>query len=418
MNFVMNTLFANKFEVDEREPQFFFTVPNVGTFGLVSFDPMFWVQSFALLMLQSVINILAAIVIYTFIVKQSGSTSAYLIGYGIVCPLLVYIPFRIIEVLDLRNIAFMMCASLAMPSLLFFRCLEAMHQTLPSFAKQSLGQFILYYASSLQFNFDPKTEMPVPLTRKQVQARVGSFASLFLQTALLYSLLIPNKYVLFPRREIRSLTDLFYWGNLLNSYLMAYLTGIALESGATGLGLMTSLISGMSTMEINHSPLTRSTSPSDFWGQRWDRIISSGLRRGVFRPVRQWGFSRPFAVLATFCASGILHEYVLVIMAIRGHRHNTEDGDDEPYAPAFGKQFCFFAWNAVVILLEHAVKGHSSIQWMQDNFPAPVRTALVLLTVLPIAFLFTDEYVACGFYSDISMGFPKVVFLGDEIESL
>jgi hypothetical protein len=408
----MNTLFAKKFEVDERVPQFFFTVPNVGSFGLISFDPMFWNQAFALLMMQSVINILAAIVIYTFIVKKSGSASAYLIGYGVVCPLLVYIPFRIIEALDLRNIAFICSASLTIPSLLFFRCLEAMHQTLPSFAKQSLGQFILYYASSLQFNFDPKTEMPVPLTRKEVKARLGSFASLFVQTALLYSLLIPNDYVLFPRREIRSLTDLFYWGNLCNNYLMAYLTGIALESGATGLGLLTSLISGMSTMEISDSPLTRSTSPSDFWGQRWDRIIGSGLRRGVFRPVRQWGFSRPFAVLATFAASGILHEYVLVVLAVRGHRHNGED--DEPYAPVFGKQFCFFAWNAVVILLEHAIEGHSIIQWMEVNLSTPVRTALVLMTVLPIAFMFTDEYVACGFYSDISMGFPKVVFLGDE----
>jgi hypothetical protein len=408
----MNTLFAKKFEVDERVPQFFFTVPNVGSFGLISFDPMFWNQAFALLMMQSVINILAAIVIYTFIVKQSGSTSSYLIGYGIICPLLIYIPFRIIEALDLRNIAFICSASLAIPSLLVFRCLEAMHQTLPSFAKQSLGQFILYYASSLQFNFDPKTEMPVPLTRKEVKARLGSFASLFVQTSLLYSILIPNDYVLFPRREIRSLTDLFYWGNLFNNYLMAYLTGIALESGATGLGLLTSLISGMSTMEISDSPLTRSTSPSDFWGQRWDRIIGSGLRRGVFRPVRQWGFSRPFAVLVTFAASGILHEYILVVLAVRGHRHN--DQDDVPYAPVIGKQFCFFAWNAVVILLEHVIKGHSIIQWMQVNLPTPVRTALVLMTVLPVAFLFTDEYVACGFYSDISMGFPKVVFLGDE----
>jgi hypothetical protein len=107
--------------------------------------------------------------------------------------------------------------------------------------------------------------MPVPLTRKEVQARVGSFTSLFVQTALLYSLLIPNKYVLFPRREIRSLIDLFYWGNL----------------------------------------------------------------------------------------------------------------------------------------------------WMEDNLSKPVRTALVLLTVLPI-----DEYVAYGFYSDISLGFPRLVFLGDEFKSL
>jgi len=408
INSLLKSIFADKFEIDEREHQLFISVPYVGTFGLTAFDPAFWLQAFAWFMVQAVINVTVAVIIYTFIVKQQGSVSSFLVGYGCICPLLVFIPFRIIEALDLRNITFMLCAAGATPSLLLFRCLEAMHGTLPSFANQSLWNFILYYASTLQFVFDPKTEKPLPLTRGELASRAVSFVSLFVQTTLLYSLLLPYNYSPLPSREIQGLLDLFYWGNLGNNYLMAYLTGIALESGTTGLGILTSLVSGMRTMEINHSPLTKSTSPSDFWAQRWDRIVAGGLKRGVFRPLRQCGLSRPFAVLGTFVVSGLLHEYVLVIMAMRG-RMATFHHTDEPYSPTLGKQLSFFLWNGIVVLLEHLVKGHPLFEWMHRNLPAPVRTALVLMTVMPIAFLFTDEYVGCGFYTDISMGFPRLI---------
>jgi len=164
-------------------------------------------------------------------------------------------------------------------------------------------------------------------------------------------------------------------------------------------------------MEFNDYPLTRSTSPSDFWGRRWNKIVASALRRGVFRPVRQMGWSRHTAALATFVASGLLHEYVLLVMALRKGAANNPS--QEPYKPVFGNHLIFFAWNGIVLLLERALTDTEPIRWIAHNLPQPMKTFLVLLTVLPIAHLFTDEYVASGFYSDIAFGFPRIFYLGN-----
>ena len=115
--------------------------------------------------------------------------------------------------------------------------------------------------------------------------------------------------------------------------------------------------------------------------------------------------------MATFVASGCLHEYVLAVMALRGGVPNNPKG--EPFTPNYGKQWIFFAWNGAVLLAEHALQGTAVIRFLQNNFPKPVRTALVLLTVIPVAHLFTDEYVHNCFYSDISMGFPRIVKIND-----
>ena len=52
------------------------------------------------------------------------------------------------------------------------------------------------------------------------------------------------------------------------------------------------------------------------------------------------------------------------------------------------------------------------ILWMRKHLPRPIRTALVLLTVLPVAHFFTDEYIASSFYSDAAFGFFKIEYLG------
>jgi Membrane bound O-acyl transferase family len=151
-----------------------------------------------------------------------------------------------------------------------------------------------------------------------------------------------------------------------------------------------------------------SSSPSDFWGRRWNKPIASGLRGGVFRPCRKMGLSRLAATAVTFLASGLLHEYMLVVMTLRGGFRNNPSGSN--FVPRFGNHFAFFAWNGVVLLLERLLSEHStSVQWVKNSLPPQARTWVVLLTVLPIAHLFTDEYVASCFYSDIALGFPMLV---------
>lgn len=180
--------------------------------------------------------------------------------------------------------------------------------------------------------------------------------------------------------------------------------------GASGLGLLTSILSGLTMESFSDAPLTQSSSPSDFWGNRWDRPVASALRRGCFRPLRQAGFSRHSAAIFTFLTSGIIHEYILLVMAQRKGTPNNPQ--QEPYRPALGNHFVFFVWNAIVLLLERLAEGSTAIKWMQCHVPKQVRTALVLLTVLPIGHLFTDEYVKSCFFNDAAFAFPLVTYIG------
>lgn len=176
----------------------------------------------------------------------------------------------------------------------------------------------------------------------------------------------------------------------------------AIVAGASGLGLITSLLTGISTMSFSNYPLTRSTSPSDFWGRRWNRIIGSGLRRGVYVPARKVGMTRLQGAVLTFATSGILHEYMLLFMTFRGGDKTLR------FSPQYGNHLIFFLWCGVVIVLEAVVGRTSIVNRFSQSLWRPFRTFLVLLTVLPIGHFFTDEYVANSFYGDIALGFPRL----------
>jgi len=416
----LSSLLSHKFDVDERDPIFFFSLPfgEDSIFGITGMDPRFWLINFLFLALQSFTNIVAAIIIYKFILLQRGSWQSYLIGYGLVCPVLFYLPLYLIPVFDLRNAAFLSTIALASPAIMSFRCCQAMHGCLPPFAfdetNPSVSRFIRFNSATLAIRFNPKTREAIPFATQEAIGRLVKFGRIFLETTILYSVLLPANYKIFPHREIHSIVDLAYWGNICNNYCMAYLTGSVLEAGATGLGIWFSLITGLSTTEFHDEPLTQSTSPSDFWGNRWNKLVNRELRNGVFRPLRNAGFHRSLAAFCTFATSGLLHEYVLFVSTLRGagaapgeavYQNNPTR---EPFTPSYGNHLIFFAWNGLVLLGEHLLSDTAVVLYMRNNLPRPARTALVLLTVLPISHLFTDEYIASCFYSDIAMGFPRI----------
>ncbi|KAI3960860.1 hypothetical protein MKW92_027111 [Papaver armeniacum] len=60
--------------------------------------------------------------------------------------------------------------------------------------------------------------------------------------------------------------------------------------------------------------LVFSTSFHDFWGRRWNKVVSSLLRSLIYEPVRRitkrsWGIY--VAIFATFLVSGLMHELVI-----------------------------------------------------------------------------------------------------------
>lgn len=406
MDRLRQALFQSKFDVDKRVPSIFFSLPYFGNYAITDFEHLFWVQLATLVILGSIVNIIIAIIVYKLIVQQRGSWQAFLVGYGFVCPFLLLLPFWISQELDLRNPAIIVSGAAA-SVLLFFRCLEAMYGTGPAFSTQSLRNYCFYFGATVNFELHPKTGALIPLTRKSARERSFKFLRLFIETSLWYSLLLHFDYSVFPSKQRQNILDFFYWGNILNNLLVTFLTSHCLEVGAVGIGLATSAVSGVQTAELQYFPLTRSLSPSDFWGNRWNILVSWALKRGVFQPLRKHGWSWPVSALACFAASGLLHEYIILLVASQAKRTQIQSNDMQ----IFWKQLLFFLWNAVVLIMEQLVKNTAAIRWMATNLPAAVRTALVIMTVLPLAHLFTDVYIDINIFNGLSLGFPRIVKL-------
>jgi hypothetical protein len=78
--------------------------------------------NFQVLSIQAVINAIAAIVIYKTIVQKRGSPMSYLIGYGVVMPALLAVPYELARWLGMRNMS-MLVGFAASMAIVVFRCM-------------------------------------------------------------------------------------------------------------------------------------------------------------------------------------------------------------------------------------------------------------------------------------------------------
>mmetsp|Transcript_5876 Transcript_5876/g.14983 ORF Transcript_5876/g.14983 Transcript_5876/m.14983 type:complete len:499 (+) Transcript_5876:111-1607(+) len=73
---------------------------------------------------------------------------------------------------------------------------------------------------------------------------------------------------------------------------------------------------GYYAIKIKHPPVMKdpyhATSLTDFWGRRWDVVIQERLKRAIYNPLRrQWKAPKNLCVVLVFCASGLLHVFIL-----------------------------------------------------------------------------------------------------------
>ena len=123
-------------------------------------------------------------------------------------------------------------------------------------AKGDLRSFLWYFCATVEFNIDPATKKALPSTRKEIRVKLLKLAGMFGQCVALYTLLVPFDYNLFPRKTITSVSDIFFWGNLMNNYIMGAMTKTTVEFGTSIFALAVSLFSGLSTCDVNVRPLT------------------------------------------------------------------------------------------------------------------------------------------------------------------
>jgi MBOAT, membrane-bound O-acyltransferase family len=140
---------------------------------------------------------------------------------------------------------------------------------------------------------------------------------LFLTGATMSLLLVASddqcpKYALGPASTP---AGLYEWSSLWNvqqwkvNLLYALLFQLVLSTFGEGLIFATMLLTGCEAEAFADNPRGQSTSPSDFWGRRWNRLIHECLKNGVYKPVRfVSGGPRWLAIGATFLASSMFHE--------------------------------------------------------------------------------------------------------------
>lgn len=216
------------------------------------------------------------VVTYQVLIPRRGTISASILGIGILLPIILYFPFYAIETLELQNKVQMMNVSTA-PTALIFKTLEALAGTAPPFVEDSLGNFVTYYASTLECIIDPTTKKPVKANGKDILRKLKDAIIAIFVCCIFYSVFIPSNFAPFevrvPAHSLdHTLSDLFSAGHLMNNFFAALMFQLWLMVGCELVALAT-FLAGVKTKSVFDNPLLESTSPSDFWGRRWNTLV-------------------------------------------------------------------------------------------------------------------------------------------------
>merc|ERR1711933_103638 len=247
--------------------------------------------------------------------------------------------------------------------LIFFRCLEAMYGTSPEFVELSLSNYCMYYSHSVPYVWNKKTETIQKITGKEL---FRSFVErLFNFMALSLVLSVMMHYDFKPFEDAVDLTsfsitpDLLSIGNFCNSYLITILLYFTLnnlfEISAFGMQLQ-----GNATKPIFDAPLTKSKTPTEFWTKRWNHMTHNFLKGGIFKPAMQYFQNAKVAMFLTFVLSGLYHECIWFCIFYKQKYLYDENGvcadETKCYDFKFGRVTAFFAYTALIMILERPVK--------------------------------------------------------------
>jgi hypothetical protein len=160
---------------------------------------------------------------------------------------------------------------------------------------------------------------------------------------------------------------------------------------------------------VMKNPLFESTSPSDFWGRRWNLLVHGVLKGGVFKPVRKY-YSKTVAVVAVFLASGAFHEWLLnTLFAPLPHQLDESGNCPDCFSPTYGAAMVFFIWQAILVAAEMMVGRTPLVTRLAKCLPLPVRTAMVIGLGLPLAHFFSGPYVRSDYFHHGQPALPMIL---------
>lgn len=409
MNF-LKRFFSDNFIVDDREPLVTFQIPNIqGNFSLMAPNPGPWKQLLFFNLLQSIIQIVFACFIYEGIVKRRGTIGSFIIGWGFVIPASLYLPFYLLEVLDLRNKVLCLGSSISM-SVIFFRCIEAMYGTSPDVVELSVSNYCGYYGSLIPYVWSSKTKQRERITRTQLIRSFMDRLFNFLALSLVLSIMIHYDYKPFQDTvELTKLTitkDLLSLGHLKNSYSISLLLYFALNT-MFELNAFGENVKGFATEPLFDAPLTRSKTPTEFWTKRWNHMTHRLLKGGIFEPAKLCFDDKRVAMFVTFVASGLYHEYVWFTIFYNQKYLHDENGvcadEENCYEFKFGRVTAFFAYTGIVMLLERPMRKFAPVQWISSHLPTLVVAQLLVCIHTPVVKWYGGDWVEGGLFDDLSI---------------
>ncbi|PKA60035.1 putative long-chain-alcohol O-fatty-acyltransferase 1 [Apostasia shenzhenica] len=155
---------------------------------------------------------------------------------------------------------------------------------------------------------------------------------------------------------------------------------LTIELVYTGAAFIAGVLLGLNLEPQFNAPYL-STSLQDFWGRRWNLVVTTVLRSSVYNPVRRrWGSAA--GIVATFIVSGVMHELTLYYFTL---------------APPTGEMFSFFLLHGACTVLEMRLKkaaGNREVGWRPH--PAAATAATLGFVVATAFWLFFPPIMRNG----------------------
>ena len=134
-SYKLTDAFSDNLTVEDRVPVLIFDLPSFlggpsRRYGVLPPKLSYWVQLVLLVSTQILMSAAFGTIVYKFIVAKKGAATSYLVGFCVILPLALIVPFAFIEALDLQSKTLRM-TMIAMPILVSFRCMEAMFGFIP-----------------------------------------------------------------------------------------------------------------------------------------------------------------------------------------------------------------------------------------------------------------------------------------------
>lgn len=398
----------HKWTDDVRTPIWQFELQDSLKYGLYIPSIPFWVHLVLIVLLECLlVSVPSSILIYYGIIRtiqkkvpskpQRHNPSrtnflGYLLGWGVLLPAWVVLPPLAVSELGVTNSIMRFCLCVISPTISIFRILEAMYGFAPSHAMSSCSDYALYFTSP--FLLVPH-KSKCRIWRPAIYHYLPAFLTGLFVTGMYQSLLL--QLLPYGSGPESTPSHLYSWSALwdLQLWYMSLSYAILLQSYlstfAAGLSMTTVLLTGHETHVFSKAPLFRSTSPSDFWGRRWNLLIHACLKRGVYQPIRSLGGPAVLAVVSTFAASGLFHEWLLP--AVMPHYPHTH-----------GITMAFFLWQALLIVLERIWAPRMGVLGLRG----PFRTLCVIALGLPPGHWFLDSYLRSQYFVHGQWALPMV----------